>query len=58
MGGEVLGLVKAQCPSIGKCQSREAGMGKWEYTLTEAGGGEEEGGLQGRELGKGTTFEM
>ena len=27
MGGEVLGPVKAPCPSVGECQDREAGMG-------------------------------
>ena len=29
MGGEALGLVKAQCPSVGECQDREAGVGGW-----------------------------
>jgi hypothetical protein len=27
MRGEALGLVKAQCPSIGECQDREAEVG-------------------------------
>ena len=27
MGGEVLGPVKALCPSIGECQGQEAGVG-------------------------------
>jgi hypothetical protein len=27
MRGEVLGPVKAQCPSVGECQDREAGVG-------------------------------
>jgi hypothetical protein len=27
MGGEALGLVKAQCASVGECQDREAGVG-------------------------------
>ena len=27
MRGEALGLVKAQCPSVGECQDREAGVG-------------------------------
>ena len=27
MRGKALGLVKAQCPSLGECQHREAGMG-------------------------------
>ena len=26
MGGEVLGLLKVQCPSIGECQDREVGL--------------------------------
>jgi hypothetical protein len=26
MRGEVLGLVKAQCPSIGECQDRKVGV--------------------------------
>jgi hypothetical protein len=27
MGGEALGLVKIICPSTGKCQGQEAGVG-------------------------------
>jgi hypothetical protein len=27
MRGEALGPVKVQCPSIGECQDREAGVG-------------------------------
>jgi hypothetical protein len=27
MRGEALGLVKAQCPGVGECQDREAGVG-------------------------------
>jgi hypothetical protein len=27
MRGEALGLVNAQCPSIGECQDREVGVG-------------------------------
>ena len=27
MGGEALGPVKDQCPSVGKCQAREVGSG-------------------------------
>jgi hypothetical protein len=26
-GGKALGLVKALCPSVGKCQGKEAGVG-------------------------------
>ena len=29
MGGEALGPVKAQCPSIGECQDQEAGEGEF-----------------------------
>jgi hypothetical protein len=28
MGGEALGLMKARCPSVGKCQDMEAGVGE------------------------------
>jgi hypothetical protein len=35
MRGEALGLVKAQCPSVGECQDREAGVGG----LVSRGGG-------------------
>jgi hypothetical protein len=28
MGGEAIGLVKILCPSIGKCQGQEAGVGR------------------------------
>jgi hypothetical protein len=41
MGGEALGPVKAQCPSIGECQNREAGMGG----LVSRGKGKGEGGF-------------
>jgi hypothetical protein len=27
VGGEILGLLKAQCPRVGECQYREAGVG-------------------------------
>ena len=27
MGGEALGPLKDQCPSVGKCQGQEAGVG-------------------------------
>jgi hypothetical protein len=29
MGGEALGTVKAQCPSVEECQVREAVVGRW-----------------------------
>ena len=28
MGREVVGPVKGQCPSVGECQDREAGVGR------------------------------
>jgi hypothetical protein len=31
--------VKAQCPSVGEFEGREAGVGGWGDTLIEAGGG-------------------
>ena len=39
MGGEALGHVKAQCPTVGECQGREAGVSGWGITLIETGGG-------------------
>jgi hypothetical protein len=27
MGGEVLGPVKAECPSVGECQDQQVGVG-------------------------------
>jgi hypothetical protein len=29
MEGEALGPMKALCPSVGECQGREAGVGRW-----------------------------
>jgi hypothetical protein len=57
-GGEVLGPQKAQCPSLGKCQDREAGMGglvneEWWWGCW----GDVVGGLEGKR-GKRITFEM
>jgi hypothetical protein len=54
MGGEALGPVKVLCPSIGKCQGQEVGVGglgrrgRWEGNM---------GILEGK-LGMGITFEM
>jgi hypothetical protein len=55
MGGEVLGLSKILCSSIGECQGQEVGMGGW-----GAEGGEREGyrRFSERKLGKGIAFEM
>jgi hypothetical protein len=36
MGGEALGPVKAQFPSVGECQVREVGVSGWGNTLIEA----------------------
>jgi hypothetical protein len=38
MGGEALGAVKAQCPSVGECQGREAGMGGLVPSQKQGGG--------------------
>jgi hypothetical protein len=46
MGGKALGPVKVLCPSIGKCQSQEAGV--WVGEQREGEG----------KLGKGITFKM
>jgi hypothetical protein len=45
MEGETLGPVKAQCPSVGECQGREVGVGRWvrEYPHRSRGRGEEIG---------------
>jgi hypothetical protein len=54
MGGEVLGLVKVLCPSIGEYPSQEAGVG----VLGSGGGGRKgDRGFSERKLGKG-IFEM
>ena len=44
MGGEALGPVKAQCPSVGECQDREVGMGG----LVSRGKGDGIGGFRRR----------
>jgi hypothetical protein len=54
VGGETLGPVKAQCPSVGECQSREAGMDGWlgEHSHRTTGRGRGYG-ISGGETGKG-----
>jgi hypothetical protein len=53
MGREVLGPMKALCPSIVECQDQE-----WEWVVSGAGqGGRGWGFLEGK-LGRGITFEM
>ena len=54
MGGESLDLVKAQCPSLGECQHREAGMGG----LVSISKRNEMGGCSKRKCGKGIKFEI
>jgi hypothetical protein len=40
VGGEALGPVKAQHPSVGECQGGQAGVGGWvREHLIKAGGG-------------------
>jgi hypothetical protein len=38
MGGEALGPVKAQCPSVGECQDQEAGVGGLGVGMRGGGG--------------------
>jgi hypothetical protein len=40
MGGEALGPVKAQCPSVGECVGRGVGVGGWGHTLIKQEEGE------------------
>jgi hypothetical protein len=39
MGGEALGLAKIICPSTGKCQGQEAGVGGLGSRVGEGKGG-------------------
>ena len=63
MGGEALGPMKAQCPSVGECQGQEAGVGglvsreRWEGIGGFRRGKQERGVSEGK-AGKGSTFEM
>jgi hypothetical protein len=54
MGGEALGPVKAQCPSVGECQDREAGLSG----LVSKGKGDRIVGFSEGKPGKGITFKM
>jgi hypothetical protein len=62
MGGEALGPLKTQCPSVGEFEGGEAGVGEWvggwvvEHPHRSRGGEMEEEGRGGP--GKGITFEM
>jgi hypothetical protein len=56
MGGKALCLMKALCPSVGKCQGQEAGVGR----LLRRERGEVIGGgcFSEGKSGKGIIFEM
>jgi hypothetical protein len=54
MRGEGLGLLKAQCPSVRKCQEREVGMGG----LVSRGRVFQIEGILKSKWGKGIKFEM
>jgi hypothetical protein len=58
MGGEALGPVKPQCPSVEECQGGEVGVSGWGNTFIEAGGGGMGYRVSGGRPGKGITFEM
>jgi hypothetical protein len=61
MGGETLGPMMAQCPSVGKCQGGEAGVGGWvgEHPHGSRGEGVQDGGFPGRGgMGKAENIEM
>jgi hypothetical protein len=53
MGVEILGLVKAQSPSVGECLGREVGVGR--LVNWERGEGIKRGGFQ-RETRKGDNI--
>ena len=60
-GGEALGPVKVQCPSVGECQGEEAGVGGWMgmgAPVWKQGERGWEMGFLEEKLGKGITFEM
>jgi len=60
-GRGALGPVKAGSPSVGECQGREAGRGRWMsgYGNTLTGGEKGLGrGFMDKKQGKGITFEM
>jgi hypothetical protein len=53
MEGEVLGLVKAQCPSVGEFEGREMEVGEWvgEHPHRSRKRGDGIGNLRGQERG-------
>jgi hypothetical protein len=46
MGGEALGPVKAQCPSVGECQGSQMGVGGWVGKHPHRSRGDRIGGFQ------------
>ena len=46
--GEALGSAKAQCPSVGECQGREAGVGEHPHRSRREDGMGVSGGLIGK----------
>jgi hypothetical protein len=54
MRGEALGLVKAECPSVGESQDRGERVG----VLVSRGEGDGIGRVSGGKWGKGIKFEM
>jgi hypothetical protein len=60
MSGEVLGPVKAQCPSVGECYGGEAGVSRWlgEHPYRSTGEERWDRGFVEEKLGRGITFEM
>ena len=48
VGGKSLDPEGVLCPSVEECQGRKEGVGGWENTLIEAGGGWIRGFLEGR----------
>jgi hypothetical protein len=51
-------LVKAQCPSVGECQYKVLGVGKWGSNLTDTGGKAWNRGFPEENPRKEITFEM
>jgi hypothetical protein len=58
MGGKALGPVKVLCPSIGKCQGKEAGVGGLVSRGWEVGWGCRGRRFSEGKLEKGITFDM
>jgi hypothetical protein len=57
VGGEALGPGKTQCPSVGECQGREAGVGEWVREHPHRSREREDGmGISRGETGKGDNI--